>query len=568
MKYKAIFYLLFIVFYSINAFGSDPTLPKPLNNNDVKLYRKVFELQAQGKFKEAEQFAENIENNILIGRVKAQKYLHPTGYISKFVELRDWLEKYGDHPSASRIYWLSKRKKPKNSKSAKKPSGGYLSGFGNADFVSLRPRIPSSYSGRSAPSLTRKVAFTIRKYIRRSWPTGALEFLNKKSSRRVLTDGEESQLHWEIANAYFIFNKDYEAITEASKSLVISNGENDSAWLTAGLANWRRGDFKRARLFFTNLANLENSKKSVRAAGAYWASRVEFLFGNPSKAIEFLRISSNYSDTFYGKLSIKSLGYNHKMNFDLPNISENFIYWLSSQKGGLRALALLQVEEYWHADRELRKLYPITPEKFHLELMSFSSNYGMPSISYRLADIQRVETGKKWYGALYPELKFKSEKNFIDKALVMSIIRQESRFDQRGKSPARAQGLMQILPSTAAFIMKNRDYRGKLRHDLLIPEKNIVIGEKYIQHLFKEPLIDNDIIKLLAAYNGGPGNLNKWIKNVNFKKDPLLLIETLPSRETRNYIKEVLKNYYVYNNKFLYDEIKFEELASGNWIIE
>ena len=197
--------------------------------------------------------------------------------------------------SASRIFWLSKRKKPKNSKSAKKPSGGYLSGFGNADFVSLRPRIPTSYSGRSAPSLTRKVAFTIRKYIRRSWPTGALEFLNKKSSRRVLTDGEESQLHWEIANAYFIFNKDYEAITEASKSLVISNGKNDTAWLTAGLANWRRGDLKRARLFFTNLANLENSRGSIRAAGAYWASRVEFILGDPSNAIEFLKISSNYS---------------------------------------------------------------------------------------------------------------------------------------------------------------------------------------------------------------------------------------------------------------------------------
>ena len=43
--------------------------------------------------------------------------------------------------------------------------------------------------------------------------------------------------------------------------------------------------------------------------------------------------------------------------------------------------------------------------------------------------------------------------------------------------------------------MQNRDYRGKLRHDLLIPEKNIVIGEKYIQHLSKEPLINSDIIK-------------------------------------------------------------------------
>ena len=568
MKYKVIFYLLLIVFYSINASGSDFTLPKPLNNNDEILYKKVFELQAQGKFTEAEKFAANIENNILIGRVKAQKYLHPTGYISKFVELKDWLEKYGDHPSASRIYWLSKRKKPKNFKSAKKPSGGYLSGFGNANFVSLRPRIPSSNSGRSAPSITRKVAFTIRKYIRRSWPTGALEFLNKKSTRRVLTDAEESQLHWEIANAYFIFNKDYESITEASKSLVISNGKHDSAWLTAGLASWRRGDFKRARLFFTNLTNLKNSRGSIRAAGAYWASRVEFLLGNPSKAIDFLKISSNYSDTFYGKLSIKTLGYNHEINFELPNISGNFISWLSLQKGGLRALALLQVGEYWHADRELRKLYPITPEKFHLELMSFSSKNGMPSIAYRLADIQRVETGKKWYGALYPNLIFKNGNDIKDKALVMSIIRQESRFDQRGKSPAKAQGLMQILPSTAAFIMKNSDYRGKLRHDLLIPEKNILIGAKYIQHLSDEPLINKDIIKLLAAYNGGPGNLNKWLKNVNFNKDPLLLIETIPSRETRNYIKEVLKNYYVYNNKYLYNEFKFEELASGNWIIK
>ena len=102
----------------------------------------------------------------------------------------------------------------------------------------------------------------------------------------------------------------------------------------------------------------------------------------------------------------------------------------------------------------------------------------------------------------------------------------------------------------------------------MIPEKNIVIGEKYIQHLNKEPLINNDIIKLLAAYNGGPGNLNKWLKKVNFDKDPLLLIETLPSRETRNYIKEVLKNYYVYNNKYLCNDNEFEELASGKWIIK
>ncbi len=547
---------------------SSVIIPEILNENDKNLYIKIFSLQEKGEFQKANQLIKKLENKILLGRVKAQKYLHPTGYISKFSELKKWLSQYNDHPSASRIYWLSNRKKPKSVKPANKPDSGYLSGFGNADVITLRPRIPSSYSGRSAPSITRKVAYTIRKYIRKSWPSGALEILNKNSSRKVLTDKEESQLHWEIANAYFIFNKDYEAIREASKALIISKGQNDSAWLTAGLASWRRGDFKRSRLFFTNLANLKSSRDSIRSMGAYWASRAEFMNYNSKKAIEFLKISSDYPDTFYGKLAINALGYHHDFDFELPEISAGFISWLLSQEGGRRALALLQTSEFWHADRELRKLHSIVPDEYQLEYMSFASKNGMPSVSYRLADIQRVKTGFRWNGALYPDFPFDKSTEIQDKALVMAIIRQESRFDQRGKSPARAQGLMQILPSTAAFIMNNKKYRRKLRHDLLIPEKNILIGEKYINHLFKEPVVSSDLIKLLAAYNGGPGNLNKWLKNTNFNEDPLLLIETIPSRETRSYIKEVLKNIYMYNNKYKNNDKNFEKLASGYWKIE
>ena len=565
---KSNLFLIIILLFCSNKVLASETLYKPLNEKDKNLYIKIFSLQKDGNFEESEKLIKELENNILLGRVKAQKYLHPTGYVSRFSELKNWLDHYGDHPSASRIYWLSNRKKPKSSKAAKKPKGGYLSGFGNADHVNLRPRIPSSYAGRSAPSLTRQVAYKIRRYIRRSWPSGALEVLNKQSSKKVLTEKEESQLHWEIANAYFIFNKDYEAVREASKALVISQGQNDSAWSTAGLASWRRGDFKKARLFFSNLANLKNSRESIKSMGSYWASRAEFMNNNPIEALKYLKISSQYPDTFYGKLAINALGYDHKIDFELPKISSSFISWLSSQDGGQRAFALLQVLEFWHADREIRKLYPIVPSKYHLELMSFASKYGMPSVAYRLADIQRVETGIKWYGALYPDLPLNKSIEVKDKALVMSIIRQESRFDQRGKSQAKAQGLMQILPSTAAFVMKNRNYRGKLRHDLLIPDKNISIGEKYINHLIEEPLINNDLIKLLAAYNGGPGNLNKWIKNTNFKSDPLMLIETIPSRETRNYIKEVLKNINMYNNKYKNKFEDFEKLASGYWKIQ
>ena len=64
MKYKGIFYFFLMVFYSINAIGSEINIPKPLNKNDEKLYRKVFQLQTEGKFKESEKLIQNIENNI------------------------------------------------------------------------------------------------------------------------------------------------------------------------------------------------------------------------------------------------------------------------------------------------------------------------------------------------------------------------------------------------------------------------------------------------------------------------------------------------------------------------
>ena len=84
--------------------------------------------------------------------------------------------------------------------------------------------------------------------------------------------------------------------------------DNMLTMVYAGLASWRKGDLKRARLFFSNLANLENSKESVRSAGAIGLQGLSFYIDNPSQAIEFLKISSKYPDTFYGKLSIQSLG--------------------------------------------------------------------------------------------------------------------------------------------------------------------------------------------------------------------------------------------------------------------
>ena len=78
--------------------------------------------------------------------------------------------------------------------------------------------------------------------------------------------------------------------------------------------------------------------------GAYWASRIEFMYNNPKEAINYLKKSSEYPETFYGKLAIKALGYDHKVDFELPKISEGFINWLSSQKAVKEPLLLFRFQ--------------------------------------------------------------------------------------------------------------------------------------------------------------------------------------------------------------------------------
>ncbi|MAC61228.1 MAG: lytic murein transglycosylase, partial [SAR116 cluster bacterium] len=88
-----LFFIIIIIFCSAKVYALEE-LPKPLNEKDKNLYIKIFTLQKEGNFKKSEELISKLENNLLLGRVKAQKYLHPTGYISKFLELKQWLDHY------------------------------------------------------------------------------------------------------------------------------------------------------------------------------------------------------------------------------------------------------------------------------------------------------------------------------------------------------------------------------------------------------------------------------------------------------------------------------------------
>ena len=151
----------------------------------------------------------------------------------------------------------------------------------------------------------------------------------------------------------------------------------------------------------------------------------------------------------------------------------------------------------------------------------------------------------------------------IDRALIYGIIRQESGFDPRARSARGARGLMQLMPRTASYV--DEDDELDHRHELYIPELNIALGQRYITHLLDLDRVEGDMFRLLAAYNAGPGNLGKWSRRVDYRDDPLLFIESIPSRETREYIEKVLANVWVYRYRLGQPLPSLDRVAAGDW---
>ena len=528
-------------------FKVDP-LPKPLNQTDVKFYKEIFTLQEVGKIKEADQLVAKLTNKILLGHVQSQKYLHPNAWRSSFNELRTWLLNYSDHPNASRISWLAKKRKPKSANNPTEPKKGYLNGVGQNTPQRWRALVPESYKGRISPRQTAFIANKIRRFNLLKEPTNANNFLNESKNLRYLTPTEESHLRGEIAHAYFIYGLDDKAILTARQAIGKSPQNAYMAYWSAGLAYYRSYQYELSGIHFRALADMEEAPDLLRSGAAFWAYRLSLHFNDPATSVIYLNIAKNFTKTFYGMMALQISGQKISINFQEPQISDKFIPWLINTRGGRRTLALLQIGDWTRASRELRYLYEQAPFERKRDMMMFAVTHNMPGLAFRLADLHLKLTGEAFNRALYPQPKTNVNLD-IDPAIIYGIIRKESSFYPLARSRVRASGLMQIMPATAAFIAKDRRFLNINRHLLKNPDINLKLGQDYLFHLLETPIVGHHLFKLLAAYNAGPGNLNKWLKKIDYRGDSFLLLESIPSRETRVYIKSVTMNIWMYRLK-------------------
>jgi len=536
-----------------------------LSARDVDRYRQIFDLQEDGRWAAADKLIARLDDDVLMGHVLFQRYMHPTAYRSKFSELQGWLAKYADHPGADRI-WTLARSRGKGRLRRPEPTkalGGGRVGGGYPD------SLVSRYGGHNA-RVAGKLWRTFRRALARGHTLNVKQVVLSEKARLTLSQIDHDRMRAWLAYAYFIDGRDQWALDWARKAVEGSGDKVPRALWAAGLAAWRLGDIEDAARWFGRLARSEVASPWMRAGGAYWAARASLRARTPQETSRLLAQAAEYPRTFYGLLARRALGLPLQFRWQNERLNAREAAALAGAAKGRRAMALIEVGQPELAREELRRLYPEGSPAQREAILRLADVSGLPALAYRLAGrIAEDAENAVADSARYPIPRWEPATGWrLDRALLFAFVRQESGFNPNARSYAGAHGLMQVMPATAAFIANDSSLRWRSgRKKLLAPEVNLALGQKYLEYLLDLPEVDGNLFFAAAAYNAGPGNLRKWQRRTNYHDDPLLFIEGIPSRETRVYIERVVANLWIYRDRFGQPAPSLDMVAGGQWPI-
>ncbi len=302
-------------------------------------------------------------------------------------------------------------------------------------------------------------------------------------------------------------------------------------------------------------------RRSAREA-RYWRARAMEEQGDSDGAEEILRgLASERQVDYYALLAGERLaggswlgrlgrGYRSVRGAQTQVIEASL-----ADSAGQTAAALLAIGEWRYARAELeralarRRGSPSELAQWARELEA----WGFPDLTLRAgvwlgerADGERYAFPRGFANSVNNE----ASAHGIDGYLILALIRQESLFRADAESRAGARGLMQIIPDTGEEIATATGWPEYDPSVLNQPAVNLHFGTHYLERQINR--FEGFIPAVLAAYNGGPHNVEVWWWYPERTLDPELWIDRIPFRETRNYVKQVIVHYALYRS--LYDD--------------
>ena len=331
-------------------------------------------------------------------------------------------------------------------------------------------------------------------------------------------------------------------------------------------------DPERAKAHFAFLGTGVTAPISV-ARGEYWLGRAWAAAGDLRTADQHYRVAAAYPFTFYGQLAIEALG-DQAPEIPFPDDLEPDANALTifEARPLVHAMHILaEVEEPLHFDRFARALDDQIELKGEVSayydlVMAERKTY----LAVRGAKVAR-NNGAEVPSIVYPVVYVpETAKRYAEEALILGLSRQESEFNPRAYSSARAKGMMQLIDSTARLTARKEGLPYSSRRLLDDPEYNLTLGAAHLSHLFER--FRGSHIMVLAAYNAGPHRVDQWVKAYGDPRtpevDPIDWIELIPFSETRNYVMRVLENTQAYRARLngipLGHQAEEDLLSGGN----
>jgi soluble lytic murein transglycosylase len=541
-----------------------------LTDKDASLYRAIFAVQADANWAEADRLVARLADKRLMGHVLADRYQRRAASLA---EMQAWLASYRDLPEAEDLYQLARRLPDgKNAKLTLPAVINEMSWAGHGYDASSGFRLPARRDYAPVPASLRRSEARIDQALHRGDPAAAKNLLEETLQQTVLPKEDLVSLQARLAAGYF-----YNGETGEARRLTAATYMQDDAlalWIS-GLGAFRQGDMAAASSSFAKLVDRDDLADGDHAAAAFWAYRALKHAGREAEANAWLAEAANDSHSFYGLLAANLSGRDAKAawSWRLPELNQRSASLLASQPAGARALALVQIGQTDLAESELRRLNPQGRRALQKAMLALAEAGHMPFLALKLGGMAVNDEGKPYDAALYPLPPWQPSGGFhVERALIYALIRHESQFDPLAVSSQGACGLMQLMPATAERMSGKRIalQATRQRHDQECPDLffdpviNLGLGQNYVRRLAEQPMIGDNLLLLLAAYNGGPGRLSHRA-DTDSGSDPLLFIESLPSRETHDYMQQVLIHYWIYRARLDQPLTSLDQLARGQW---
>ena len=286
-----------------------------------------------------------------------------------------------------------------------------------------------------------------------------------------------------------------------------------------------------------------------KARAAYWAGRAAEEVASENANVWYEK-AAKFQTVFYGQLAAVKLSKTGAL--PVPQLPANN----PSQTASFEGDELLQAARLFH-----RAGLSDTASRFYKSFAAKHDNAA--AYYYATRDTEKLQrytdtialakkaTDKGLFltAQSYPTITSSLNKSIdVEWALIHAIIRQESRFNAEIKSPAGAVGLMQLMPATAKQTARKLGISHQRSWLADRPSHNVRLGNAYLKEMLQR--YDGNYPMAAAAYNAGPGRVDKWIKTYGDPRtgqvDMLDWMEIVPIYETRNYMQRVTECVYIY----------------------